>query len=612
MKSPVLILIITLLFFYTFSLSHQNKTTRQAHAEAVALTPSDSANKKISQGGVKILSTIASFQLQNNGKAEFQKVAVKGQPFSEVLQVKTLEVPGNPWDVQLSARNESEVKQGDVLLLSFMAKSIQSKDETGQVFGIAVFEQASPDWTKSLVRDFSTGIDWQRFFVPFVAENDFAKGEAQLNFQLGTKEQVIQIADVSLINFTNTKTIKELPVTEYSYAGRELNADWRKEAQARIEKYRKADIGFLVTDKTGNAIPGATIKINMTRHAYGFGTAVDAGELLQGVKYQNVLKENFNKAVFENDLKWPQWLNTTNRQQTFEAMNWLSRNKIPVRGHNLVWPSWQWLPEFLQDEENDTVKLRKSILDHIKEELESTKGRLTEWDVLNEPFTNTDLQRLLGDKAMVEWFKTADAFTPDNVKLYINDFGILSDGGNNKQHQEHYYNTIKYILDRGGKINGVGFQGHFGWQLTPPQKVWALLDKYGALVSELQITEFDIDITDEKLQADYTRDFMTAFFSHPKTAGFMIWGFWEGRHWRPNGAMYKKDWTAKPNLKVWQGLIYSQWWTKEEKRSDQAGSIKTRGFLGEYKYEVLDQKGKVVKKGTFLLPQKGIEIKIIL
>ncbi|MBX9852955.1 MAG: endo-1,4-beta-xylanase [Cytophagaceae bacterium] len=588
------------------------EATPVANFERGELNPFESTDKNIPTGGGEVIASIATFQFQNNGKAEFQKVAVTGQTFKEALQVTTLEIPGNPWDIQLSAKNEGGVRKGDVLLLTFMAKSVKSKDETGQVFGVAIFEKAGPDWAKSLIRDFSVGVDWQRFYIPFVAEKNFAKGEAQLNFQVGIKEQTIQIADAALINFTDAKTIKDLPVTKYSYAGREPDAVWRKQAEANIEKYRKGDIKFLVTDKSGKVVPDVTVKISMKKHAYGFGTAVDANELLRNEKYQAVIRENFNKAVLENDLKWPQWLDPFNKQQTFKALDWFSGNKIPVRGHTLVWPSWQWLPEFLKDYQKDTAKLRKTVLDHMKEELEATKGRLVEWDVLNEPFTNTDLQKLLGDKAMVEWFKTADAMTHDSVKLYINDFGILSDGGNNKLHQDHYYNTIKYITSNGAKINGIGFQGHFGWQLTSPQKVWSLLDRYGELASELQVTEFDIDITDEELQAEYTRDFMTTFFSHPKTSGFMIWGFWEGRHWRPNGAMYRKNWTAKPNLKVWQDLIYNKWWTKEEKKPDATGAFKIRGFLGEYQYEVVDKTGKIIKSGTFSLPHKGIDMKIIL
>lgn len=350
----------------------------------------------------------------------------------------------------------------------------------------------------------------------------------------------------------------------------------------------------------------------MQKHAYGFGTAVDATELLRNEKYQTVFLENFHKAVFENDLKWPQWINKNNRERTFTALAWLENKKIPVRGHTLVWPSWQWMPDFLKSYEKDTAQLRKYIHDHIREGLQLTGNRLAEWDVFNEPFTNTDIQKLLGQRSMVEWYKVAAANAHDTIKLYINDFGILSDGGNNQVHQDHYYNTIKYIKDNGGKIDGIGFQGHFGWQMTSPEKIWAIMDRYAELVPELQITEFDIDITDEELQAKYTGYFLTAVFAHPNSTGFMIWGFWEGRHWRATAAMYKKDWTMRPNAKVWRDLIYNKWWTSEALQTNSGGKIALRGFLGEYTYEIVDQKGKVVKTGSFNLNSKGKTLKVVL
>src|SRR5438045_8528998 len=54
-----------------------------------------------------------------------------------------------------------------------------------------------------------------------------------------------------------------------------------------------------------------------------------------------------------------------------------------------------------------------------------------------------------------------------------------------------------------------------------------------------RITELDIDSNDDKLQADYLRDFLPASFSHPNTNGLLMWGSWEPAHWRPNAAMYR-------------------------------------------------------------------------
>jgi endo-1,4-beta-xylanase len=113
-----------------------------------------------------------------------------------------------------------------------------------------------------------------------------------------------------------------------------------------------------------------------------------------------------------------------------------------------------------------------------------------------------------------------------------------------------------------------------------------VLDQFAAFGKDLQVTEFDINIPDEQIQADYTRDFLTLCFSHPAVKGFLMWGFWEGAHWLPRGAMIRKDWTKKPNYDVWNDLLFHQWWTDVSGATGADGIFRARGFLGDYEVDV--------------------------
>jgi hypothetical protein len=87
-------------------------------------------------------------------------------------------------------------------------------------------------------------------------------------------------------------------------------------------------------------------------------------------------------------------------------------------------------------------------------------------------------------------------------------------------------------------------------------------------------------------QAAYTRDFLIATFSHPSMAGFMMWGYWEGSHWRPRGAMIRTDWSPKPNLQAYKDLVFKEWWTDVSGKTGKQGTYAVRGFLGDYEIEV--------------------------
>jgi endo-1,4-beta-xylanase len=387
-------------------------------------------------------------------------------------------------------------------------------------------------------------------------------------------------------------------------------SDWREAARERIEKTRKGDLTVRVVDTRGRVVPGAEIHARMTRHAFGWGSAVAAQMLLgtsdDSERYRKFILDNFNTVVFENDLKWPQW--EQNRQRALDGIAWMREHGIThIRGHNLVWPSWRWLPRDLKDLAGDPAALRKRVDGHIADEIAATRGLIPEWDVMNEPYSNHDLMDILSKEEPIRWFKAARAGDP-KAKLYINDFDIIANGAENVEHRNHYRDTIRFLLDQGAPIDGIGIQGHFT-RPTAPETMLKILDEFAAFGKPIAITEYDFNIKDEQLQAQFTRDLLLVCFSHPAVDEFLMWGFWEGRHWRPNGAMVRRDWTTKPNYDVWRDLVYKEWWTDSTGRTGRQGAWRVRGFLGDYAVEA----AAGARKGTATaaLSKGGIQVTVV-
>jgi hypothetical protein len=67
--------------------------------------------------------------------------------------------------------------------------------------------------------------------------------------------------------------------------------------------------------------------------------------------------------------------------------------------------------------------------------------------------------------------------------------------------------------------------------------------------------------------------------------GVVLWGFWQGQHWKPNAALWRRDWSAKPNATVWDQLVNRQWRTNATVTTDSSGQASVRGFLGRYRVE---------------------------
>ena len=459
------------------------------------------------------------------------------------------------------------------------------------------------------------GTTWKKVQFPFALTRAYNKGEAEVTFTLGLREQTVEIGGIELANYGTTKKVAELPFTKLGYAGSEPGGAWRKAAEARIEKIRKGDLTVVVKDKSGKPVRGAEVVVRMRKHAFLFGTAVSGASLASQrfsaedlAKYKQEIKQLFNFSVMENETKWPQWANVSSRPATLAALDWLRESGLQVRGHNLVWPSWNNTNvKAAQDARGDPAALAKVILDHIAETTTELRGRFVDWDVINETFTNHDFMDILGRHAMVDWFKAARAGDPA-AKLYINDFNILE--GEDRAHQDDYAATIQYLIDQGAPVDGIGLQSHFPARLTPMDELFKRLDRFAAFGKELEITEFDIDSSDEATQADYTRDFMTATFSYPSVKAFVMWGFWEGSHWRPRGAMLRRDWSLKPNGEVYNDLVFKRWWTNADGKTGAQGTFATRGFLGDYEIEVKARgKSKTVRVS---LPKDGAKAECVL
>jgi endo-1,4-beta-xylanase len=579
---------------------------------APAVSPGEAPTGKYGQvRGVQLApSGIRAFVPQ--GKVERVNVSlvpVEGQAFTEALRAEVKEKSGNVWDVQVQAPVKEAVAANDVILATFWLKTERSRVESGEGQTELVMELGREPWSKSVTYGVRAGAEWKQVFVRFKAQQAYAPGESQLIFRLGYEPQTILIGGVTVENFGTQLALADLPTTKITYPGMEPDAPWRKAAAERIEQLRKADMSVQVLDKSGKPVAGADVSLRQTRQAFGFGSAVVAQKLTGpgNDRYKQLTAELFNFAVFENNLKWPplagDWGGGWSLDVAMKANDWLVQRGIRTRGHVLVWPSFKNSPRSLKALEKEPAKLRAAIAQHVTELATATRGKLVHWDVLNEPFDNHDFMDLLGQDVMVDWFKLARAADP-SAKLFINDYAILSGGGGDTGHREHYEKTIELLLEKGAPIDGIGMQGHFGGSLTGPEDMLKILDRFAKLGKQIWITEYDVDVEDEQLAGQFTRDFYTTLFSHPAVGGILMWGFWDGAHWHKNAPLYRQDWSLKPAGEAYRELVLATWRSNLRGKSDAAGAFKARAFLGSY--EITVAHGGKTKTVPFALePRSG-------
>ena len=201
------------------------------------------------------------------------------------------------------------------------------------------------------------------------------------------------------------------------------------------------------------------------------------------------------------------------------------------------------------------------------------------------------------------------------VKLAYNDYNIANESQSraaNSKQRARVIELVQLLRDKGAPVDILADQAHFSAPLTPPARVveiWAEMAKLGL---PLEITEFDTAIPDDAVQADYVRDILIAAFAEPKIESFLMWGFWEGAHWRAKegGAMFRQNWTPRPAQLAYEDLVLKQWMTNAQLQTDKNGVVQTRGFLGDYQATL--EVGGREKVAEFSLSAAGLKLQIAL
>ena len=558
----------------------------------------------------------------------FSTITSMNTDFSSITRGVISRKGNNQWDSGWNLRNQQRINRDDKVLIIF---SIRSVGGTGQV---NIFAEDSNTFAKEAFLTVDIQEEWTSYAIRFEASKTYNSGSLTFGFHLAHQEQTIEIGGYTAINFGNNVTLEDLPeaINNDQYDGFEADAPWRAVAANNIERLRKADLNIQVITTEGEVIENAAIEVKMLQHEFAFGSAITANRIA-GNNAQNVIYENkiinldgeghgFNWVVFENDLKWPaleqNWF--VNATELANSVQWLRRNDIEIRGHTLVWPGANNLPNDINENRNDIPYIKNRVTEHLEDILNrpDIKGEIAEWDVLNEITTNRSLEDYFrgqegyttGREYLAEIFQEARAIDP-NTGLWLNDFVTLSQ--NAKPGSVNYDNLKLFtqeLIDAGVDIEGIGFQGHIGgFPNGIPSVLETLDDFYNEFGLKAKITEFDLpSFVDEEVSAQYLEDFLTAIFSHESMNGFLFWSFWDGATYMNEGAnLFRRDWSRTPAGDTFVDLLFNQWWTDEIITSSADGLANIRAFKGMYEI-AYESNGETIRDTIQLTEDTNLEI----
>ena len=364
----------------------------------------------------------------------------------------------------------------------------------------------------------------------------------------------------------------------------QATADWKQEANSRIERLRQREVRVRIVDENGKPAANVSVDIRQVRQAFPFGAAIGPS-IVRNKQEADFFKAHFNWAVFGNESKWYSNERVQGRDEYGAAdamLAWCEANKIPVRGHCIFWEPEKWQPRWVRGLSGE--QLRQAVEHRMESVVTHFRGRFVHWDVDNEMLHGSFFKDGLGESIWPWMFKRAHELDPE-AKLFVNEFNVLSVDQNFEEVQtDEYVASIRRLIEQGAPIDGIGIQGHI-WRediLSNPGVLKERLDKVAALDLPIWITEFDVADDDETSCADKLELVYRTAYSHPAVKGIITWVFWAGGSWRgPNAGLAHRDWTLNEAGKRYEALM-DEWSTEVSGTTDADGLLSFSGFHGDY------------------------------
>jgi endo-1,4-beta-xylanase len=334
----------------------------------------------------------------------------------------------------------------------------------------------------------------------------------------------------------------------------------------------------------GNGKPADTsLRALASRQGLRVGTAVDAAQLGSNAAYTGIVADQFSVVTPENAMKW-EAVEPSRGVYDWKAaddlVKFAQQNKQAVRGHTLMWHSQLpgWLTTGVANGSISDAQLRDILHQHVTDEVTHFKGKVWQWDVVNEVFANSwETPRAdglnaddfwvehLGSGIIADVFRWAHRADPKALLMY-NDYNITGEDGTNVKFQA-VYDFVKDLRKQGVPIDGIGEQGHLDTQYGfDAQRYQADLQAYGDLGLKVAITEADVrtfvnNATDQ-VPTDSLAQFAQPYeFSEllkgcqlvSQCVSFTAWGVYDGDSWIPGtfsgegyGLLYDVNLQPKP------------------------------------------------------------------
>ena len=424
-----------------------------------------------------------------------------------------------------------------------------------------------------------------------------------------------------------------------------------------IEKYRKGDAEIVITNRDGQAVPGAKVHIKQKNHAFRFGANLFMLDELEtdekNEAYKKYFADVFNMATIpfywtdlEPEKGKPRYEKNSPRVYRRPApdlcIEFCEKHGIEPREHALAYEAF--FPKWLYGASDEVIK--RELERRYAEIAERYADKIRTIEVTNEMQWMQGKTGFYDAPDYVEWCtKLAEKYFPDN-QIGINESTSLS-WEDRCRATDKYFAYVEATMLKGARIDAIGMQYHLFYRREDayertrrtlnPESLYRHMDLYSGLGKPLQITEVTVpsyswEAEDEALQAEIIEKLYSIWFSHPNVEQIIYWNLVDGyaHLWDPSpekikasqgdmtigenyyyGGLLRFDMSPKPAYYKIKELTQKVWHTETEKNTNENGIASFRGFFGEYELQITAE-GKTVTRNIQFSAGANKKIEVVL
>ncbi|CAN1356427.1 Endo-1,4-beta-xylanase 1 [Linum perenne] len=363
-----------------------------------------------------------------------------------------------------------------------------------------------------------------------------------------------------------------------------------KHLRRLTDKIRKCDVTLKFTGVDSTTLQGTFVKVRQTQNSFPLGTCISRTNI-DNEDYVSFFVNNFNWAVFGNELKW-YWTESQqgslNYKDADDMVALCNSHNIAMRGHCIFWDVDGTVQPWIKS--LNKQDLMKAVQTRLTDLLTRYKGQFKHYDVNNEMLHGSFYPDRLGKDIRPYMFKTANQLDP-SATLFVNDYHV-EDGCDTRSNPERYIEQILDLQEQGAPVGGVGIQGHIDSPVGPV--VCSALDNLGILGLPIWFTELDVSSINEYIRADDLEVMLREAYAHPSVEGIMLWGFWELFMSRENSHLVDAEGELNEAGRRFLALK-KEWLSHASGHIDEQTEFEFRGFHGSYTVEIVGLEKKVVK-----------------